>query len=191
MSDDRSQLDQLRRQLASANTVAAFKAVYDTAELLVKRAAKAKDFPLLDDATAVLLFASRKAGALLLNGADHVVGIDADLWIHRAEMDDDTFAIVLRRAQTVRRRHAGEPAPSQRPRAEESSQAHTLVGPWRIDKQGCMTRIIAGVDAQTFKMKLAAGGDPKKIESELLRKANLKIQVQDAGPQRAPQGPSR
>ncbi len=173
MSDDRSQLDQLRRQLASANTVAAFKAVYDTAELLVKRAAKAKDFPLLDDATAVLLFASRKAGALLLNGADHVVGIDADLWIHRAEMDDDTFAIVLRRAQTVRRRHAGEPVPRHRVRngVEESPQARTLLSPWRVDEFGNAVRYVVGVDLMRYRQMTAAGRDPKKIEARLIREA--------------------
>lgn len=170
MSDKR--LVGLRQQLATADTLGAMKVAHDRACVLAKEAAAAQDFVFLDECTALRLDCTRKGGALLLAGAERVAGIDVEVWERRGAMDGAAFAAVVRRAQAMRRRHAGET--SSPPRAErcrevaESPQARTVITEWCRDQSGNLTRFVAGVCARKFKQLVAAGGEPKKIEAQLI-----------------------
>ncbi len=162
-----SDLDKLRRRLAVATNVAQMKALHDDVCALSKTVASAKDFELLDECTAVRLACTRKGGALLLAGADRVPGVDAEQWCKRAEMDERDFALVVRRAQAMQRRRAGESPPPQT-RGEDSAQSRTLVSPWHRDRHGNLTRFVVGVCARRYKERIRAGGDPDKVEAELI-----------------------
>jgi hypothetical protein len=169
MSDRR--LDQLRRQLAAANTVAAFKALHDDAAALAKEAATARDFSFLDDCTAVRLACMRNGGVLMLGGAERVPGIDADAaeqWCKRARLDESEFTAVVSKVQTMQRRRAGESPPRKAQGRGAEPQAKTLLSPWRVDELGNRTRYVVGVCARLFKERTRSGGDPDKVEAELL-----------------------
>lgn len=169
-----SDIERLRVMLGKADSVAAVKRIYDQACGLAKEAATARNFALLDEFTAERLKCSRKGGALLLAGADRVPGVDVELWSKRAEMDDATFAAVVRKAQAMQRRNAGEAPPSQDARCRDHEtlpQAKTLLSSWRIDEFGNAMRYVVGVDLKCYRQLIAAGRDPQKVEAALLREA--------------------
>jgi hypothetical protein len=164
-------VERLRRALAEAKTIAEVKRVHDLAAAMAKEAAAAKDFVLLDAATAVRFAATHKGGAMLLAGAERVAGIEAETWRKRAEMDDRDFALRVRKAQTMARRNTGEPQAPRKAtsggRTEPLPQAKTLFSPWRVE-EGFPTRFIVGVDMMRWREMIAAGGDVKKIEAKLI-----------------------
>lgn len=165
-----SSLDHLRRRLASAKTVGAFRAVFAETSAPAKKAATAQDFVLLDEIMAIRLTATRSGGLLLLAGADHELGVeDAALWQKRGAMDAAKYNALVKKVQTLARRRAGElPAEraAQRPGAEP--QAKTLISPWCVDEFGNAVRFVVGVDLRGYRQLIAAGRD---AEAELLAEA--------------------
>lgn len=170
-----SDIERLRVMLVGAETVAAVKLIYDHACGLAKEAATARNFALLDELTAVRLNCSRKGGALLLAGAERAPGIDANAaeqWCKRARLDEGEFAAVVSKALTMQRRRAGELSPQRAAQGRGTEpQARTLLSPWRADESGNLTRYVVGVDLKHYRQMIAAGGDPKKVEAELLAEA--------------------
>lgn len=170
MSDIQSDIQKVRRALADAETVAAVKRVHDRACDFADEAAAAQNLTLLDEAIAVAHSCERKGGAMLLDGAASVRGIDAKRWRRRARMNDESFSHALRRAQSWWRSRAQPAAPkAARPPDHGPPQGRTVVSDWRVDALGNPTRFVVGVCARRFKELTAAGRRaPDKVEAELL-----------------------
>ena len=163
-----SDIQHIRLVLTGAKTLAAIKRVHDLAGALLKEAAAANDFALLDECTAVRLACTRNGGALLLAGAERVAGVDAELWCKRAKMDETGFASIVRRAKTMQRRRAGEPPKAARCSGDETfPQAKTLLSSWQLEG-GYPTRYVVGVDMKRYRTMTGGGGDVEKIEAKLI-----------------------
>ena len=165
----------LRLMLAAAETVAAVKDICDRAGVLADEAASARNIPLLDEATELVHRCERKGGQMLLDGATGMRGIARKRWRRRARMDDENFLQALGRAQAWWRSRARPPAPEAvRTRDQQGLPAsRTIVSGWFLDELGNRTRYVAGICARRYKLMKAAGGDPKKIEAELLAEVLL------------------
>ena len=166
-----SDIERLRRALKCAATIAATKRVLDQTCALLKAVASTRDFALLDGLTEMRFNCTRRMGELLLAGAERVPGVDADIaeqCCKRARLADSEFAALVSKAQFMQRRRAGEPpSPRAAQRSGAEPQARTLRSPWRLE-DGFPTRYIVGVDLKRYREMIAAGGDIKKIEVELL-----------------------
>lgn len=124
---------------------------------------------LLPEIIAIVHGCERKGGAMLLDGAACVRGVDGKRWRRRAQMNDASFAHALRRAQAWWRSRANPAAP----RAVRlpdcgATHARTIISDWRVDELGNPTRFVAGVCARRFKELTAAGQRRDKVEAELL-----------------------
>jgi hypothetical protein len=160
-------IKRLHRALAVAETVAAVARVHAAATALAEEGAAAQDHPLLDEAIAVAHSCERKGGAMLLDGAASVRGIDAKRWRLRARMDDEGFAHALRRSQSWWRSRA-QPAAPRAVRDHGAPQACTVVSDWRVDEFGNPTRFVVGVCAKRFKECTDAGGLALELKADLL-----------------------
>jgi hypothetical protein len=167
-----SAADELRQALDDAVTLAAVKEVSRSAGALADQAAASRDFALLDRLTALRLEATRRGGQMLLAGVERISGVDEEIWCRRANMDDVAFGRCLVRAQTMARRKEGELAPDGiERRCAEPLATKTLVSGWSTDEFGNRVRFVVGVSPLRFDREVAAGRDPKKVETQLLTEA--------------------
>jgi len=167
-----SDIARLRCKLADAVTVEAVKGVFDRACDFADEAAAACNLALLDEAIGVLHACERAGGAMLLDGAASVRGIDTRRWRRRARMDDERFALALQRAQHWWRSRACPTAPKAVATREHAApQARTLISDWRADELGHPTRFVVGICLARYREMTAAGSDTKKIEAELIAEA--------------------
>lgn len=161
-------IERLRLKLESAATVAEVKDLHDQACGIACEAAAARNLALLDEAVAITFSCERKGGAMLLDGAAGVRGIDGKRWRRIARMDDESFSHALRRAQAWRRSRARPPAPKAVSTGEHGApQARTVVSDWCVDA-GFPTRFVVGVDLKRYRKMIAAGRDTKQVEAELI-----------------------
>jgi hypothetical protein len=168
-------LDQVRRRLAGAKTLAEVKSVHGAAHALVAQimaedGGKAR-FPLLDAAVELRCQCTRAGGQMLLTDAQHVPGVDVESWRRRGAMDAATFARAVRKAQIAARQRAGElPAAIKRPQPD-APQARTLISPWHTDRSGVLARYVVGVSPARYRSELAAGRNREAVEAALIREA--------------------
>jgi hypothetical protein len=163
-------LDQLRGQLARAESASEVKHVLDAASALCAAAGAAQDFAQLDAAVTLRLACTRRGGQLLLAGQERVPAIDAELWLKRARMDEASFAGAVRRARGAARARFGALAS---PRAARGSdgQSTTLISAWGIDSLGIKTRFVCGVSPARHRAAVAAVPDRAAAEAALIREA--------------------
>jgi hypothetical protein len=166
-------MSSITKRLAKAdNSVAEIKALVDAAIALAREAAAAEDYSLLNDAIAAAHAGERKGGQLLLSQAAPERGVDGKRWRRRARLNDERFALALRRAQRWWRSRVGSSAPKAVPTREHvAPQARTVVSDWRVDELGHPTRFVVGICLARYRQMTAAGSDTKKIEAELIAEA--------------------
>lgn len=146
------------------------KRAHDRARQLEDEAAAARDFAALDDLEAVRLECTRRGGALLLGGAERLPGIDDELWVKRAQMDETVFARAVQKAQSMKRYKAGAPV-ARRTSSAAEPQARTLLSEWMKDGFSNPTRYLVGVCKQRFDREVTAGRDPQEVAAALIREA--------------------